>query len=276
MVKRKIIEINEDLCNGCKQCIPNCHEGALQIIDGKCRLISDLFCDGLGACIGHCPTGAMKIIEREVEAYDERKTMEEKIVPKGKNTINAHINHLKDHGATEFYDQTIAYLEENGIDYTINEKKQTFTACSGSAPKIMNNPVHTLAKPMIFNNSNQVTELRQWPVQLHLVPIHAPFFRNSHLLIATDCVGFANPNFHSQLLHGKSLVICCPKLDNGVTYVEKLSEIFKHNTLRSVTIAIMEVPCCRGLLRIVNEALDKSGKNIPVIKEIVNTDGSIR
>ena len=113
MVKRKIIEINEDKCNGCEQCVPNCHEGALQIIDGKARLISDLFCDGLGACIGHCPTGAMKIVEREAEDYDERKVMEENIVPKGENTIKAHVSHLKDHGAMKYYKEAMDYLKEN-------------------------------------------------------------------------------------------------------------------------------------------------------------------
>lgn len=273
MVKRKIIEIDDDKCTGCGECVPNCHEGALQIIDNKARLISDLFCDGLGACIGHCPTGAMKVIEREAEDYDERKVMEEHIVPKGENTIRAHINHLKDHGATKFYNEAISYLDEKEIEIDLEENKMKDDlpcGCPGTAMKEI--------KPSedAGDNKEQVSALRQWPVQLNLLPANAPFFDNSHLLIAADCVGFANPNFHSELLHGKSLVVGCPKLDDLEAYQEKFTQIFKNNNIKSVTVAIMEVPCCSGMYSAVEDSIKESGKNIPLIKEVIGIDGKIK
>jgi ferredoxin len=274
MAKRDIIEVDEDKCTGCGDCVPNCHEGALQIIDGKARLISDLFCDGLGACIGHCPTGAMKIVEREAEDYDERRVMEENIVPKGENTIRAHVNHLKDHGATKFYDEAIAYLDEKGIKVDLEEKKmgeKLACGCPGTAMKEINSGCGSES-----GSSDNTSALRQWPVQLSLLPPHASFFDNSHLLVAADCVGFANPNFHSELLHGKSIVIGCPKLDNLAEYTQKLTEIFKQNNVKSVTVAIMEVPCCFGMYAAVEEAVKASGKNVPIIKEVVGVDGAIK
>ena len=192
MVKRKIIEIDEDKCNGCGNCIPNCHEGALQIIDNKARLISDLFCDGLGACIGHCPTGAMKIVEREAEDYDEKRVMKENIVPKGENTIRAHIMHLKEHGATKYYDEAIEYLKDNNVAIPKEEEKMENLKCGcpGTAMREVNSRE--------VSNKEQSSALRQWPVQLNLLPVHAPFFENSHLLVCADCVPFANANFHSE------------------------------------------------------------------------------
>jgi ferredoxin len=270
-MKRKIIEINEDKCTGCSECIPNCHEGALQIIDGKARLISDLFCDGLGNCIGHCPTGAMKIVEREADDYDERRVMEENIVPAGENTIKAHINHLKDHNAMKFYEEAVDYLKEKGIKIELEEAKMEDKlpcGCPGSAMREV--------KPKEKNDVEQSSELRQWPVQIDLLPPHAPFFDNSHLLIAADCVGFANPNFHSQLLHGKSLAVGCPKLDDIQNYQEKFTEIFKQNNIKSVTVAIMEVPCCSGMFNAVEAAVKASGKAIPIIKEVIGIDGSVK
>lgn len=273
MVKRKIIEIDEDKCTGCGQCIPNCHEGALQIIDNKARLISDLFCDGLGACIGHCPTGALKIVEREAEDYDEKRVMRENIVPKGENTIKAHIRHLKDHGATKYFDESIQYLKENNIEIPNLEDEKMDNlpyGCPGTAMREVNN------EPDSMNSKEQSSALRQWPVQLNLLPPYAPFFENSHLLIAADCVPFANANFHSQLLHGKSLVVGCPKLDDIEHYREKLTEIFKQNRIKSVTVAIMEVPCCYGMQQAVEEALKKSGKKIPLVTEVVGVNGQVQ
>ena len=271
MAKRKIIEINEDKCDGCGECVPNCHEGALQIIDGKARLISDLFCDGLGACIGHCPTGAMKIVEREAEDYDERKVMEENIVPKGENTIKAHVSHLKDHGAMKYYKEAMDYLNEKGIKVNLEEKKMDHGhgGCPGTA-------MREVSANDASGNSEQASALRQWPVQLGLLPVHAPFFDNAHLLVAADCVPFANPNFHSKLLNGKALVIGCPKLDDVEAYEEKLTEIFKQNNVKSVTVAIMEVPCCYGLYSAVENAIEKSGKKVPLIKETIGVNGDIQ
>ena len=271
-MKRNIVEIEEDKCNGCGLCIPNCHEGALQIIDGKARLISDLFCDGLGNCLGHCPTDAITIVEKEAAPYDERKVME-KISSAGKNTIQAHLQHLKDHKEFKYLDEALDYLDEKGIDNPLLEGKEMGDnipcGCPGTAMREVN-------KEETVEETNNNSALKQWPVQLNLLPPQAPFFDNSHLLVAADCVPFANANFHSKLLHGKSLVIGCPKLDDIDAYVEKLTEIFKQNNVKSVTVAIMEVPCCHGMLSAVEKAVEQSGKNIPIIKEIVSVEGEIQ
>lgn len=272
MPKRKIIKIDEEKCNGCSLCIPNCPEGALQIIDGKARLISDLFCDGLGACIGHCPEGAISIEEREAEPYDEKKVMEN-IVKQGKNTIKAHLKHLKEHGETKFLDEALDVLKEKGIeipDLEDDKMEHGTGGCPGAAMREVNTEAD------VSDNSEQASALRQWPVQLNLLPVQAPFFDNSHLLVAADCVPFANANFHSKLLSGKSLVIGCPKLDDVEAYKEKLTEIFKQNKIKSTTVAIMEVPCCYGLYNAVEEAIKASGKKVPLIKEVVGVNGEIQ
>ncbi|MEA2038131.1 MAG: 4Fe-4S binding protein [Nanoarchaeota archaeon] len=271
MVKRQIIKIDEDKCNGCGECIPNCHEGALKVIDGKVRLISDLFCDGLGACLGHCPTNALTIEEREAEPYDERKVME-KMIPMGMNTVKAHLAHLKDHNETKFLNEGIEFLKEKGIEVpNLEEKKMgEECGCPGAAMREVN------TESDASGNSEQTSTLRQWPVQLNLLPPQAPFFENSHLLVAADCVPFANANFHSNLLNGKSLVIGCPKFDDVEGYQERLTEIFKSNKIKSVTVAIMEVPCCGGLASAVESAVDASSKKIPIIKEVIGVDGEIQ
>ncbi len=273
MIKRKIIKIDEEKCNGCGLCIPNCPEGALQVIDGKARLISDLFCDGLGACIGHCPEGAIKVEEREAEPYDERKVMGN-IVKAGDNTIKAHLKHLKEHNETKFFNEAIKVLEEKGIEIPNLEDEKMESdipcGCPGAAMREVN------VEADASSNSEQTSELRQWPVQLSLLPPQAPFFDNAHLLVSADCVPFANANFHSKLLNGKSVVIGCPKLDDVEAYQEKLTEIFKSNKVKSVTVAIMEVPCCGGLLYAVEEAIKASGKKIPLIQETVGVNGEIQ
>ena len=270
MVKRNIVEIDEDKCNGCGLCIPNCHEGALQIIDNKARLISDLFCDGLGNCLGHCPQDAIKIVEKEAEPYDEKKVME-KISKQGTNTIKAHLEHLRDHNETEYLNQAIEYLKENNMENPMEEKKmEGHCGCPGAAMREVNNEQDA------STNQEQSSALRQWPVQLNLLPPQAPFFDNSHLLVAADCVPFANADFHSKLLHGKSLVIGCPKLDDTEAYEEKLTEIFKLNNIKSVTVAIMEVPCCHCMLAAVESAVGKYGKKITIIQETSGVNGDIQ
>jgi len=270
MVNRKIIKIDEEKCNGCGKCIPNCPEGALQIIDGKARLISDLFCDGLGACIGHCPEGAITIEEREAKPYDEKKVMEN-IVKAGKNTIIAHLKHLKDHGETKFLNQAIEVLKQKGIEIPDLEedKMEIPCGCPGAAIREVNTEANAA------NNTGQASALRQWPVQLTLLPPQAPFFKNSDLLVSADCVPFANPNFHSKLLNGKSLVIGCPKLDDIEAYKEKIKSIIETNNINTITVAIMEVPCCQGLYNAVEQALDESGKRITLKKVIVGIDGNV-
>ena len=272
-MKRKIIKIDEEKCTGCGVCIPNCKEGALQVIDGKARLISDLFCDGLGACMGHCPEGAITIEEREAEPYDEIKTMVKNIIPAGENTIKAHLEHLQEHNQKEYLEQAKKVLKEKKIKISkLGEDKMETSQCGcpGAAIREVNKENRDV------KNTEQSSALRQWPVQLKLLPAQAPFFENSHLLVAADCVAYANANFHSKLLNGKSLVIGCPKLDDVEAYKEKLTEIFKANKIKSVTVAIMEVPCCFGMYAAVEEAVKASGKKVPIIKEVISVGGEIQ
>jgi len=264
MAKRKIITINEEKCTGCAKCIPNCPEGALQVIDGKARLVSDLFCDGLGACVGHCPEDAMEVVEREAEPYEESKVMEN-IVKAGPNTIKAHLCHLKEHGADDFLKEAITYLEEHDLEVPDLSPKQVPHGCPGAQVQEFD------AGPV----GKQASELRQWPVQLNLLHPSAPFFNDAHLLIAADCTAFASGSFHSKLLHGKILAIGCPKFDDVEGYTEKLTDIFKNNNIKSITVAIMEVPCCSGLQMAVEQALKNCGKDIPLIKEVVSVNGRL-
>lgn len=277
MAKRNIIEIDEAKCNGCGVCIPNCPEGALQIIDNKARLVSDLFCDGLGACIGHCPQGAIKVIEREAEPYDERKVMAN-IVKHGLNTIKAHLKHLKDHGANDYLKEAIAYLKENNIDNPLEEeptkeKPALPCGCPGSMMRDMRDK-HASGAPKL-DGPEQESELRQWPVQLTLVPPNAPYFNGADLLIAADCVPFAYASFHEKLLKGKTLVVGCPKLDDIESYKNKILQILKTNDIKSITVAIMEVPCCRGMLNAVEQALSECGKDIPMEHKIIGVSGQL-
>jgi len=279
-MKRKIIQINEERCNGCGLCIPNCPEGALQIIDGKVRLISDLFCDGLGACIGYCPEEAITIVEREAEVYDEAKVMEN-IVKQGRNVIKAHLEHLKEHNETEYLNQAIKFLRDKGIENPIekddehNSHKHSphSSGCPGSKIIDFSEEKQDAEK---INDISIKSEIRQWPIQLQLLNPNAPYFKNADLLIAADCVPFTFANFHQKLLKGKILIIFCPKLDSSIEqYVDKLTEIFKHQNILSITLAHMEVPCCSGIESIVKKALEKSGKDITIIKYIISLRGDI-
>ena len=254
MAKRKIIKIDAEKCNGCALCIPNCPEGALQIIDGKARLVSDLFCDGLGACIGHCPQGAITIEEREAQKYDEKKVMAN-IVTQGENVIQAHLKHLKEHNANGYLQEALDYL------------KAGKTPCGCPGAKLMDlkkeSKAPSAGEPYIKSES----KLSQWPVQIMLLPPSAPFFEGADLLIAADCVPFAYADFHRDLLKGKVLLVGCPKLDNIKIYEEKLNQLFQYNNVKSVTYAHMEVPCCSGLISVIKSAIAQSGKEIP-FKEI--------
>lgn len=262
-MKRKIIKIDETKCNGCGQCIPNCPEGALQIIDGKARVVSEISCDGLGACVGHCPLGAMSVEEREAAAYDEKAVMEN-IVKAGAATIKAHLEHLYEHNELDFLKQAIEYLKEHDIDVPeYREKKSPVVGgCPGSKAFKFDR------KKRESSNAGPVnSELNQWPVQLSLVNPAAQFFDDADLLIAADCVAFSFGDFHRRFLKGKVLVVFCPKLDDRKeAYIDRLAEIFKTHHIRSVTVVRMEVPCCGGTGYIVEEALKKSGI-IKTIKE---------
>lgn len=272
---RKIITIEDDLCNGCGLCIPNCPEGALQIIDGKARLVSDLFCDGLGACIGNCPEGAMTVVEREAAPYDERKVMAN-IVKHGDNTIAAHLEHLKDHGEMSLYREAVAYLEES--DIKIPEKltdQVQIAACAraGSIPQEIEN--ETGPEADLPSGYKPASRLTHWPVQIKLLPVNAPCFQGADLLIAADCVPFAYPGFHEELLEGKVLLIGCPKLDDASFYMEKITEILKSNDISSITCVHMEVPCCFGLPMITHQAIESSGRDIPFEDVTITVNGRI-
>jgi len=230
-MKRTIIKIDEEKCNGCGLCVPACVEGALQIIDGKARLVSDRFCDGLGACLGKCPVGALTVEVREAEELDEESAK-----------AHARMMNISEH------------------------------ACPSA--QVMSFPSGSEKKTTTVDTPRVDSMLSQWPIQLSLVPPNAPFFKNADLVIAADCVGFAYPNFHSDFLKGRKLIIGCPKLDDAEFYRKKLEVMFKELQTRSVTVVNMEVPCCFGLYKIVKDALTAAGKNIPLKQEIIDVKGN--
>ncbi len=232
-MKRKIVSIDEEKCNGCGLCIPNCAEGAIKIINGKAKLADDRFCDGLGACLGHCPQDAITIIERDAPEFDEE-------------AVKKHLN-----------------IKKPGKPHSAPH------ACPGSMAMDFRSEKKAAGKP----SARQGSELSQWPVQLMLVSPQAPYFRDAELLVAADCVPFAYPNFHSDFLAGKSLIIGCPKLDDAEFYIDKLTEILKKNNIKGITLVNMEVPCCFGLQRIVEEAVQKAGKVLPIRQTVITIRG---
>ena len=271
-MKRKIIKIDEELCNGCGECIPNCPEGALQIIDGKARLISDLFCDGLGACIGECPTGAMETEEREAEPYDEERVMAN-VVKQGENTIKAHLEHLKEHGEHTYFNQAVEYLKKKDIPVPQCKVGPPPVGCPGSRTTAMDRNKTKTDNPAAGKINS---ELNTWPVQLHLLNPDAPYLKNADLLVAASCVAYSFGDFHRRFLKDKVPIIFCPKLDRDIErYVEKLSNIFSRKDINSVTITRMEVPCCGGTLAIVQQALKRSGKNVIIKEYTISLQGEI-
>ena len=297
---RDIVLIDEEKCNGCGLCVPNCHEGALQIIDDKARLVSDLFCDGLGACIGHCPEGAISIVQREAEPYDEIKVME-LMVGKGKNTILAHLHHLKDHDETELLKQGLKYLKNNkiNIDLTDFEEKEVDVkelvaslfgvqsvsgiphsghggGCPGS--KAMSFEVNMDEVEAAGKNSSPEikTELRQWPVQLHLLNPQAGYFKNADVILTADCVAYSMGDFHRKFLKGHSLAIACPKLDSNLeSYVNKLTSMIRDAKINTLTVLRMEVPCCGGLVQMAQMAVNQAGRKVPVKEIVVGVQGNV-
>lgn len=271
---RKMIRIEEDKCNGCGECIPNCPEGALQIIDGKARLVSDLFCDGLGACVGHCPTGALRVEEREAEPYSEAKVMEN-IVRQGPNTIAAHLAHLKEHGAMEYYRQAVDFLKKHNVPVPGARSAPVCSCPSSQATTLERTRKAETGSDEPQGNRARASELSNWPVQISLVPVSAPYLRRANLLIAADCVAAAYPSFHEDFVAGKVLLMGCPKLDDAAFYEEKLAELFRTAEPASVTVAHMEVPCCFGLVQLVRQAIAASGKTIPLAEITVTIRGEI-
>ncbi len=239
--KRKIIEINEDLCNGCAQCVPSCAEGAIEIIDGKAKLVKDMFCDGLGACLGECPTGALNIIERESDAFDEKAAHE----------------HLE------------------------STKKKTspspLAPMQGGCPSMS---LHTFsqgpkkAQPKGAAGPSE-SALSHWPIQIRLIPPTAPFLKDGDLLVAADCVPAAYADFHRDFLDGRVLLLGCPKFDDKELYLQRFTDIFRANNIKSVKVLRMELPCCSFLLPIVTEAAHRAGRDIPVEEVVITRRGSI-
>jgi ferredoxin len=243
---RQIIEIDEDKCDGCGLCIPACAEGALQIIEGKARLVKEIYCDGLGACLGECPQGAIEIVEREADPFDEEAVEE----------------HLKE-------------MNEPKVQQDLNE----CGVCCGSAVIEDFKPAEgkrELDSDKRNSECEPEAELSHWPVQLHLVSPQSRFLQGTDLLIAADCVPFAHADFHRKFLAGRSLLIGCPKLDDVDAYHQKLVRIFRENSLESITLVHMEVGCCFGLSKLVKLALKESGAEIPLEEVIIGIDGSIK
>ena len=285
-MERDVIKINEDLCNGCGQCVPGCHEGALQIIDGKARLISDLMCDGLGACLGSCPMGAMEIERREAEPYNETKVMET-MVTQGFNTVVAHLKHLKDHNETVWLKEAMSFLINNPEKYDFDlqkvknemhkEEKPTAhhgAGCPGSQSQEIKRPAFSMADAAPA--APQTSELRQWPTQMHLINPGASFFKEADMVLAADCVPFAMGNFHQKFLKNKVMANACPKLDDGMDiYLDKLVSLIDDARINSLTVIIMQVPCCGGLMRLAQQATQQASRKIPLKKAVISIEGEV-
>jgi len=274
-MKRQIIKIDENKCNGCGLCVPDCPEGAIQIIDGKAQLVGELLCDGLGACIGNCPEGAIEIEEREAQSYNETEALKNVLKAEG-NVLKAHLKHLTDHNQTDYLNTALTYLKENNI--AIPEYKEAVKpvhkGCPGSLAMSFTRP-ESITEPQTSGAVSQ-SQLGQWPIQLSLLSPNAPYFKDADLVIAADCVPFTYADFHNRFLKGKILIIFCPKLDTTLEqYVEKLTAMFKENNIKSITLVHMEVPCCGGLSRLTEEALRRSGKNIVIKDYTISIRGEI-
>lgn len=251
-MKRNIISIDETLCNGCGACVSGCHEGALQMIDGKARIVSELYCDGLGACLGECPVDAITIENREAEPYNEFAVME-RIAPKGEKVILAHLKHLQDHNENEYLSQGLEYIKSKGINVDVS----------------------SLEKPETPKEAK--SELTHWPVQLHLLNPSASYFSGADVLLAADCTAYAYANFHSELLKGKKLAIACPKLDsNKEVYIEKIIQMINTSKINTLTVAIMEVPCCGGLIQLAKLAAQKATRKVPIKQIVIGVEGEIK
>jgi len=241
-LKRKIVEIDEELCDGCGQCVPACAEGAIRIVDGKANLVAEKYCDGLGACLGECPNGALTVTEREAEEFDEEAVEE----------------HLSSRAQGES-------LEEATM------------ACG--CPSVQ---IQSFVAPASCQEANEptiqkgtVSALSHWPVQIRLVPPSAPFLKGADLLVAADCTPVAYPNFHQDFLKGKVVMVGCPKFDDIQEYIQKFADIFNTADIKSIMVVVMEVPCCQGLPIIVEKGMEMAGKKIPIQKVVISPRGDV-
>lgn len=245
MARRRIVEIDEERCDGCGQCVPACAEGAIRIVDGKAKLVADGYCDGLGACLGECPRGAIKIIEREADPFDE------------------------------------TVVDDRRSAAVAQAKQPGFAGCPGAAMHDLQLNVLPTAVAVCPPSPGpapvgETRVLGHWPIQLHLVPPHAPFLHNADLFLVADCVPFACGDFHRQILRSRPVVIGCPKLDDTRMYVEKLADILVCSAVKSLSVVHMEVPCCTNLARIAGEAIRVAGSDIPLHEITISLGGEIR
>lgn len=253
-IKRKIIKIDEEKCDGCGLCIPSCPEGALQIIDGKAKLVTEQFCDGLGACLGDCPQGALTVEDEEVEGYDEEGV----------------IGHIKEQ-SPELLEKHLAHLKKHAHELPQYHSHQGISSC----PSAQMLHWEKKGEEKVAEKAGADSELRQWPIQIQLVPPSAPYFQNADLILGADCVPFAYPNFHADFLKGKAIAIGCPKLDDSEAYINKLTQILESSDIKSIQVVHMEVPCCYGLVNIAQEAIKRSGKDIPLKTVNIGIKGEI-
>lgn len=265
---RQVIRIDEDLCDGCGVCVPSCAEGALQIIDGKARMATDKYCDGLGACLGECPQGAISFETREAEEFDEEATVEHLVKDLGR-TPDAHFQHMAEHAA-------------GGQDHDHGHAHAPAAHAHGHggghmcpSARTIDRTHETRQEEPTAANAVQ-SELRQWPVKLYLVNPQAPYFQDADLLVAADCVPFAYGSLHPDFLKGKTLVTGCPKFDDVDLYREKLTEIVRQNNVRSITVLVMEVPCCTGMRFIAEDAVKAAGKDVPVETVTISLAGEVK
>jgi Pyruvate/2-oxoacid:ferredoxin oxidoreductase delta subunit len=241
-VTRKIIEINDDLCDGCGQCVPSCAEGALQIVDGKAKLVAEVYCDGLGACLGECPNDALRVVERDADEFDEHE-------------VETHLSSME---------------KEEGLPVI-----PVMSGCpSGQIKTFTRSGPHQEARGPAGEGQPE-SALTHWPVQIRLVPPTAPFLKGADLLVVADCVPVAYPNFHKDFLKGKVVMVGCPKFDDVPGYIQKFADIFKTADIRSVSVLVMEVPCCQGLPIILERGMEKAGKKIPMEKVVISARGDL-
>ncbi|MBW1841723.1 MAG: 4Fe-4S ferredoxin [Deltaproteobacteria bacterium] len=246
-VTRKIIEIDDELCDGCGLCLPSCAEGALEIIDGKARIIKDLLCDGLGACLGECPNGALKIIEREADEFDEE-------------AVEAHLEQM----------------EKAAPEQEAPKEEAVQCGCpSAGIQAFVPAGARQTAQIPAVGEGEDASELSHWPIQIKLIPPQAPFLKGADLVVVADCVPATYPAFHRDFLKGKAVMMGCPKLDDAQEYIDKFAEVFKTADIKSITVPIIEVPCCSGLPIIVKRGLEASGKEIPAEVVVISIKGKI-
>ncbi|MEG2289745.1 MAG: 4Fe-4S dicluster domain-containing protein [Clostridium sp.] len=249
-MKRKIIKIHEEKCNGCGLCVTACHEKAIELVDGKAKLVSDIYCDGLGDCLPNCPTGAIEMIERDADEYDD-------------DAVKSRIQELS---------------ENKDQEAKPKEEKKMPCGCPGTMAKaIERKTIATLqtSTKKVEDIENNQSELRQWPVQLNLINTVAPYLKNADLLIAADCTAYAYGNFHKEFMKDKITIIGCPKLDDVKHYEDKIAEILKSNNIKSITVVRMEVPCCAGIVSAVKNAMLKSQVIVPYNEVTISSGGEI-